>query len=137
MAVTGTEVQDQFVALYLLSLLLSPDFVLAGLLSLWELLDTKAGIASMHTTVTRFNNVILLDSTDICPSLKLLPKGYCNCDPTDPILKLDWYAPAAVLDLITNAIYPFMIFTKVLLQAIPLDDSLLGASSTRLNQDSF
>ncbi|OWM81778.1 aldehyde oxidase GLOX [Punica granatum] len=88
-----------------------PGSALAGLPGSWELLVANAGIASMHTAVTRFNTVVLLDRTDIGPSRKLLPKGRCRRDPNDPVLKSDCYAHSAILDLATNAIRPLMILT--------------------------
>ncbi|XP_047325638.1 aldehyde oxidase GLOX [Impatiens glandulifera] len=77
----------------------------------WELVIPNAGIASMHTAVTRFNTVVLLDRTDIGPSRKMLRKGHCRNDPTDPILKHDCYAHSVLLDLTTNQIRPLMILT--------------------------
>eukprot|EP00250_Pteridium_aquilinum_P029644 c3988_g1_i1 orf=44-253(+) len=34
----------------------------------WQLLLQNAGIASMHTAVTHYGNVVFLDRTDIGPS---------------------------------------------------------------------
>lgn len=83
----------------------------ADLPGTWELLVPNAGIASMHTAVTRFNTVVLLDRTNIGPSRKILPKGRCRFDKNDPILKRDCYAHSVVLDLQTNQIRPLMILT--------------------------
>lgn len=83
----------------------------ADLPGTWELLVPNAGIASMHTAVTRYNTVILLDRTNIGPSRKLLPKHLCRSDPDDPILKKDCYAHSVLLDLATNSIRPLMILT--------------------------
>lgn len=69
----------------------------------WELLVPDAGIASMHTAVTRFNTAVLLDRTNIGPSRKLLPKGHC--------LKRDCYAHSVQLDLATNELRPLKILT--------------------------
>lgn len=77
----------------------------------WELLVPNAGVASMHTAVTRFNTVVLLDRTNIGPSRKMLPKGHCRFDRTDPVLKRDCYAHSLQLDLQTNQIRPLMIHT--------------------------
>lgn len=85
--------------------------VLGDLPGAWELLVSNAGIASMHTAVTRFNTVVLLDRTNIGPSRKLLPKGRCRHDPYDAILKRDCYAHSALLDLSTNQLRPLMILT--------------------------
>ncbi|XP_041027938.1 aldehyde oxidase GLOX-like [Juglans microcarpa x Juglans regia] len=77
----------------------------------WELLVANAGIASMHTAVTRYNTVVLLDRTNIGPSRKMLPRGHCRYDRTDAFLKRDCYAHSVVLDLQTNNIRPLMILT--------------------------
>ncbi|XP_052177052.1 aldehyde oxidase GLOX [Diospyros lotus] len=77
----------------------------------WELVVENAGIASMHTAVTRFNTVVLLDRTNIGPSRKMLPKGHCRRDPTDMVLKRDCYAHSVLLDLRTNQIRPLTILT--------------------------
>ncbi|XP_057742245.1 aldehyde oxidase GLOX-like [Arachis stenosperma] len=83
----------------------------ADLPGTWELLVADAGIASMHTAVTRFNTVVLLDRTNIGPSRKLLPKGHCRFDKNDAVLKLDCYAHSVLLDLHTNQIRPLKILT--------------------------
>ncbi|GLT92607.1 hypothetical protein SLE2022_104380 [Rubroshorea leprosula] len=85
--------------------------VVAQLPGKWEVLVSNAGIASMHTAVTRFNTVVLLDRTDIGPSRKLLPKGHCRYDPSDAVLKRDCYAHSVLLDLQTYEIRPLMILT--------------------------
>ncbi|GMI71277.1 GALACTOSE OXIDASE-LIKE 2 [Hibiscus trionum] len=77
----------------------------------WELLVPNAGIASMHTAVTRFNTVVLLDRTNIGPSRKMLPKGHCRYDRNDVVLKKDCFAHSVVFDLQTNQIRPLMILT--------------------------
>ncbi|GFY82254.1 glyoxal oxidase-related protein [Actinidia rufa] len=83
----------------------------ADLPGTWELVVADAGIASMHTAVTRFNTVVLLDRTNIGPTRKLLPKGHCRRDPHDAVLKLDCYAHSALLDLKTNQLRPLTILT--------------------------
>ncbi|KAL5550243.1 hypothetical protein UlMin_000419 [Ulmus minor] len=77
----------------------------------WETLVENAGIASMHTAVTRFNTVVLLDRTNIGPSRKMLTKGHCRNDQNDVALKHDCYAHSILLDLQTNQIRPLMILT--------------------------
>ncbi|KAK8315634.1 hypothetical protein V6Z12_D01G256200 [Gossypium hirsutum] len=77
----------------------------------WELLVSNAGVASMHTAVTRFNTVVLLDRTNIGPSRKMLPKGHCRYDRHDDVLKKDCYAHSVVFGLQTNEIRPLMILT--------------------------
>ncbi|XP_062095454.1 aldehyde oxidase GLOX [Humulus lupulus] len=77
----------------------------------WEVIVENAGIASMHTAVTRFNTVVLLDRTNIGPSRKMLRKGHCRNDPNDVVLKRDCYAHSVLLDLNTNQVRPLMIQT--------------------------
>ncbi|KAL7136385.1 hypothetical protein ABFS83_10G026400 [Erythranthe nasuta] len=82
----------------------------ADLPGVWELLIPDAGIASMHTAVTRFNTVVLLDRTHIGPSRKLLPGNLCQVNPADPPTK-DCTAHSVLLDLQTNTIRPLSIVT--------------------------
>lgn len=77
----------------------------------WELLVPNAGIASMHTAVTRFNTVVLLDRTNIGPSRKMLRRGHCRFDKNDPILKRDCYAHSLQYDIQSNQLRPLMILT--------------------------
>ncbi|KAF5737193.1 galactose oxidase [Tripterygium wilfordii] len=86
-------------------------FATAQLPGTWELLVPNAGIASMHTAVTRFNTVVLLDRTNIGPSRRMLRKGHCRNDRSDAVLGHDCYAHSVVLDLQTNQIRPLMILT--------------------------
>ncbi|CAI0556439.1 unnamed protein product [Linum tenue] len=65
----------------------------------------------MHTAVTRFNTVVLLDRTNIGPSRKLLPKPRCRIDPHDAVLKHDCYAHSLVFHPQTNHLRPLMILT--------------------------
>ncbi|KAL0375265.1 UNVERIFIED_CONTAM: Aldehyde oxidase GLOX [Sesamum radiatum] len=64
----------------------------------------------MHTAVTRFNTVVLLDRTHIGPSRKLLPKDRCLVNPANPHRK-DCTAHSVLLDLQTNNIRPLTILT--------------------------
>ncbi|KAK7300842.1 hypothetical protein RJT34_11693 [Clitoria ternatea] len=99
-----------FLPSFLIVLFLSTH-VRADLPGTWELLVPDAGIASMHTAVTRFNTVVLLDRTNIGPSRKLLPKGHCRFDRNDAVLKRDCYAHSVQLDLKTNQLRPLKILT--------------------------
>ena len=45
-------------------------------LGAWQVLLNNAGIASMHTAVTHYNTLVLLDRTDIGPSQIALPGEY-------------------------------------------------------------
>ncbi|XP_031127136.1 aldehyde oxidase GLOX isoform X2 [Ipomoea triloba] len=83
----------------------------AALPGTWELLVPNAGIASMHTAVTRFNTVVLLDRTNIGPSRIRLPPHHCRSDKNDPVLKTDCYAHSVLLDLETNSLRPLTILT--------------------------
>ncbi|XP_050382556.1 aldehyde oxidase GLOX isoform X1 [Argentina anserina] len=101
-------------ALFILTLLLlhcADLFTHADLPGTWELLVANAGIASMHTAVTRFNTVVLLDRTNIGPSRKMLRRGHCRNDPDDAALKHDCYAHSVQFDPSTNQIRPLMILT--------------------------
>ncbi|CAK9151429.1 unnamed protein product [Ilex paraguariensis] len=77
----------------------------ADLPGTWKLLVADAGIASMHTAVTHFNTVVLLDRTNIGPSRKLLPHRRCRHNPSD------CYAHSVLFDPETNSIRPLMILT--------------------------
>ncbi|KAG9157874.1 hypothetical protein Leryth_000048 [Lithospermum erythrorhizon] len=83
----------------------------ADLPGTWELLVENAGIASMHTAVTHFNTVVLLDRTNIGPSLTRLPGRHCTSDRYDPVSKKDCYAHSVLLDLQTLTIRPLTILT--------------------------
>jgi hypothetical protein len=77
----------------------------------WELLVENAGIASMHTAITRFNTAIFLDRTDIGPSQIMLPPGVCLDNPADKISTHDCTAHSVELSLHTNAIRPLFIYS--------------------------
>ncbi|KAI3966163.1 hypothetical protein MKW92_035380 [Papaver armeniacum] len=77
----------------------------------WELLVANAGISSMHTAVTRYGTVVLLDRTNIGPSRRMLRKGHCRDNPDDRVLKHDCYAHSVLFDPLTNEIRPLMIQT--------------------------
>lgn len=77
----------------------------------WELLLENAGIASMHTAVTHYGNVILLDRTDIGPSQISLPDGACRNDPTDLNQTVDCTAHSVLLTLSPNSVRPLSIQT--------------------------
>ncbi|KAK6645757.1 hypothetical protein PHAVU_L001845 [Phaseolus vulgaris] len=99
-----------YLSCFLLLLLFLSD-ARADLPGSWEILVSDAGVASMHTAVTRFNTVVLLDRTNIGPSRKLLPKGHCRYDRNDALLKRDCYAHSVHLDLQTNQVRPLKILT--------------------------
>jgi hypothetical protein len=66
----------------------SPAVVDAAGGGTWEVVVENAGIASMHTAVTHYGNVVLLDRTNIGPSQLPLPKGVCRNNPLDRVRKL-------------------------------------------------
>ncbi|XP_078446929.1 glyoxal oxidase-related protein [Wolffia australiana] len=78
----------------------------------WEVLVENAGIASMHSAVTRLGTVVLLDRTDIGPSQLSLPPGRCRVDPTDRLLpKQDCYAHSVLFDPSSLEIRPLTVQT--------------------------
>ncbi|XP_072997481.1 aldehyde oxidase GLOX [Typha latifolia] len=78
----------------------------------WEVVVEDSGIASMHTAVTRFGTVVLLDRTDIGPSRLPLPADQCRLDPTDRILpRGDCTAHSALFDPVSRHLRPLSILT--------------------------
>ncbi|KAH7291342.1 hypothetical protein KP509_29G012300 [Ceratopteris richardii] len=77
----------------------------------WELLLENAGIASMHTALTHYGNVVLLDRTDIGPSQINLTGGVCRDDPNDLTLKVDCTAHSVVFDPADNSVRTLFIQT--------------------------
>eukprot|EP01018_Ginkgo_biloba_P022438 Gb_27173 [translate_table: standard] len=77
----------------------------------WQLLLNNAGIASMHSAVTRFNTVIMLDRTNIGPSRINLPNGRCRDNPKDLTLKHDCTAHSVMFRLDTNKVRALFIQT--------------------------
>lgn len=77
----------------------------------WELLLLNAGIASMHTAVTRYGNVLLLDRTDIGASQIPLPAGNCRNDPNEKVLKHDCTAHSVIFDPSSNTVRPLTIIS--------------------------
>jgi hypothetical protein len=63
----------------------------------WEVLVQNAGISSMHTAVTHFGNVVLLDRTNIGPSQLPLNGGRCRANPADRVSTKDIF-PLACCD---------------------------------------
>ncbi|KAI3985035.1 hypothetical protein MKX01_004803 [Papaver californicum] len=57
-----------------------------------ELLVANVVISSMHTAVTHYGTVVLLDRTNIGPSRRMLRKGHCRYSPNDRVLKHDCYS---------------------------------------------
>ncbi|GER41807.1 glyoxal oxidase-related protein [Striga asiatica] len=92
------------ILLLLLLLTLFSSRAAATLPGSWALLVPDAGIASMHTAVTRFNTVVLLDRTQIGPSRKPFPTHRCP-------IPHDCTAHSVLLDLSTNSLRPLTILT--------------------------
>ncbi|XP_074310186.1 aldehyde oxidase GLOX-like [Silene latifolia] len=94
-------------------LLLTLSRVRADLPGTWELLVPDAGIASMHTAVTHYGMVVLLDQKNSLSRL-LLPKRDCSNDENDGVLKHNCYANSAVFDPTTNTLRPLTIQTDTM-----------------------
>ncbi|KAG6551687.1 hypothetical protein Mapa_006776 [Marchantia paleacea] len=77
----------------------------------WKILCNNAGIPSMHSAVTRFNTIILIDRTNIGPSQIALPDGNCRDNPRDQNLTHDCTAHSVVFDPSTNSVRPVSIFS--------------------------
>jgi len=77
----------------------------------WTLLVENAGISSMHTAVTHYDTVILLDRTNIGASRINFTNGYCRDNPDERVLKHDCSAHSVMLDPRTNILRPLTIFT--------------------------
>ncbi|MCO5562764.1 hypothetical protein L7F22_016396 [Adiantum nelumboides] len=77
----------------------------------WKLLLDNAGIASMHTAVTHYNNVILLDRTNIGPSQIQLPDGVCRNNPKDLTDTTDCTAHSVLFNPGDNSVRPLFIQT--------------------------
>lgn len=77
----------------------------------WDTVVADAGIASMHTAVTHYGNVILLDRTNIGDSQLPLPAGVCRDNPEDRADTHDCTAHSAIYSPYSNGIRPLFIFT--------------------------
>ncbi|KAH9571107.1 hypothetical protein CY35_02G075400 [Sphagnum magellanicum] len=108
---TSVVVQLLFFGFQLVALLMSGAVLQVEAQGTWEILVENAGIASMHTAITRFNTAVLLDRTDIGASQLALPNGECRNDAQDESLQHDCTAHSAVLDLGTNRIRPLFVQT--------------------------
>nr|XP_043633311.1 aldehyde oxidase GLOX-like [Erigeron canadensis] len=80
----------------------------------WELLVANAGIASMHTVVTRFNTVVLLDRTDLGPNEERYQKYHCLKNAQNVLhndRRPDCYAYSAIYNYSNNVLQPLTILT--------------------------
>ncbi|KAH7281290.1 hypothetical protein KP509_36G039400 [Ceratopteris richardii] len=77
----------------------------------WELLLENAGIASMHTAVTHYGTVVMLDRTNIGPSSINLSDGRCRYNPLELALKVDCSAHSVLFTPETRSLRPLFIYT--------------------------
>lgn len=97
--------------LLLLLIMILSSSVSAALDGKWSLLVQNAGIASMHTAVTRFDTVILLDRTNIGASRINFTNGFCRDNPDERVLKHDCTAHSVMFDPASNTVRPLTILT--------------------------
>jgi hypothetical protein len=69
----------------------------------WQVVVQNAGIASMHTAVTHYGNVVLLDRTNIGPSQLPLPAGVCRNNPQDRVSNLGRFLASSQLDQLCSS----------------------------------
>eukprot|EP00249_Psilotum_nudum_P009807 c22165_g1_i1 orf=648-2309(+) len=77
----------------------------------WQVLLQNAGIASMHTTVTQYDNVVFLDRTNIGPSQIDLNGGRCRDNPMDRVLNHDCTAHSVIFTPGSNTVRPLFVYT--------------------------
>ncbi|KAG0582077.1 hypothetical protein KC19_3G032600 [Ceratodon purpureus] len=77
----------------------------------WAVLQKNAGIASMHSAVSHFDQVIMLDRTNIGPSAIKLPGGRCRKQPLERVSKTDCYAHSVMFNPNGGGVRPLYIFT--------------------------
>lgn len=77
----------------------------------WQVLLENAGIASMHTAVTHYGNVVMLDRTDIGQSQIKLPDGVCRDDRNELTLEHDCTAHSVLFSPHSNSVRPLFIVT--------------------------
>ncbi|GKB82923.1 aldehyde oxidase GLOX [Tanacetum coccineum] len=86
----------------------------ADLPGTWEVLVENAGIASMHTVVTHFDTVVLLDRTDLSPTEERYEKYHCQIDPKnkqDPQTRPDCYSYSVYYNLANQNLQPLTLNT--------------------------
>ena len=77
----------------------------------WALLSSNAGISSMHSMVTHYDQVLMLDRTNIGASAIKLPNGRCREQPLERVSKTDCYAHSVMFNPYGGAVRPLYIFT--------------------------
>jgi len=65
----------------------------------WETVVANAGISTMHSAVTHYGNVVLLDRTNIGPSQLGLAKGVCRDNPADRVCEFSLISESVILKL--------------------------------------
>lgn len=95
----------------LVQLLVSSPVPVASQPGSWKVLQKNAGIASMHSAVTRFDTCVLLDRTNIGPSGIKLPGGRCRNQPKERVSKTDCYAHSVMLNPANGAVRALYIYT--------------------------
>ncbi|CAM6120514.1 unnamed protein product [Calypogeia fissa] len=77
----------------------------------WSLLVENAGIASMHTQVTRYGTVLMLDRTEVGPSNISLPKGECRVNPVEGADDCTAHSVELTPNWVNSTIRPLFIYT--------------------------
>lgn len=77
----------------------------------WQQLQKNAGISSMHSAVTRYDTVIMLDRTNIGPSQIKLPNGRCRNQPLERVSKKDCYAHSVMFNPSNGGVRPLFVYT--------------------------
>lgn len=77
----------------------------------WARLTANAGIASMHSAVSHYDQVIMLDRTNTGPSAIRLPNGRCRNQPLERVSKTDCYAHSVMFNPANGGVRPLYIYT--------------------------
>lgn len=77
----------------------------------WALVNSNAGIASMHTAVTHTGMVLFLDRTDIGPSEISLANGLCRNDARDISTGHDCTSHSVMFNPTDNTVRPLYVQT--------------------------
>jgi hypothetical protein len=77
----------------------------------WAVLQRNAGIASMHSAVSHYDQVIMLDRTNIGPSALRLPGGRCRRQPLERVSKVDCYAHSVMFNPRTGGVRALYVYT--------------------------
>lgn len=77
----------------------------------WQMIQRNAGIASMHTALTHYDQALMLDRTNTGPSNIRLPGGRCRKQPAERVSKTDCYAHSVTLNPGNGAVRALYIYT--------------------------